>query len=90
MQMFSGQQGGHPALLMSLVSEVLVPRGQDRLPDQEKKRQLIIKALRRQKLKGLKVSRGDATIDNPPMRSDQPSAVVARSSNYQYQDYDKV
>ena len=93
MQIFSGQQGGHPALLMSLVGEVLgAKKVKIDYQIQEKKRQLIIPGIAQAEIEGIKgIKGGDATIDNPPLCvvTSHP-AVVARSSNYQYQDYDKV
>lgn len=92
-QIFSGQQGGHPALLMSFVSEVLGAK-KVRIDYQEQgnKRQLSIPGIAQAEIEGIQgIKGGEATIDNPPLCvvTSHP-AVVARSSNYQYQDYDKV
>ncbi|SFI38930.1 DUF1326 domain-containing protein [Nitrosomonas sp. Nm34] len=92
-QIFSGQQGGHPALLMSFVGEVLgAKKVKIDYQEQGNKRQLSIPGIAQAEIEGIQgIKGGDATIDNPPLCvvTSHP-AVVARSSNYQYQDYDKV
>jgi len=92
-QIFGGQQGGHPALLMSLVSEVLgAKKVRIDYQVQGNKRQLIIPGIAQAEIEGIQGIKGsDATIDNPSLCvvTSHP-AVVARSSNYQYQDYDKI
>tara|TARA_R110002073_G_scaffold333713_1_gene521768 strand:- start:1081 stop:1689 length:609 start_codon:yes stop_codon:yes gene_type:complete len=92
-QIFSGQQGGHPAILMSFVSEVLgIKKVKIDYQEQSNKRQLNIPEIAQAEIESIKGIKGsEATIDNPPLCV-VPShpAVVARSINYQYQDYDKV
>ncbi len=92
-QIFSGQQGGHPAILMSFVSEVLgIKKVKIDYQEQSNKRQLYIPEIAQAEIESIKGIKGsEATIDNPPLCV-VPShpAVVARSINYQYQDYDKV
>lgn len=92
-QIFGGQQGGHPAILMSFVSEVLGAK-KVRIDYQEdgNKRQLTIPGIAQAEIESIQGIKGsDATIDNPPLCvvTSHP-AVVARSINYQYEDYDKV
>lgn len=92
-QIFSGQQGGHPAILMSFVSKVLgIKKVRIDYQEQGNKRQLSIPGIAQAEIESIEgIKGGDATIDNPPLCvvTSHP-AVVARSSNYQYQDYDKV
>jgi hypothetical protein len=93
MQIFGGKQGGHPAILMSFVSEVLgAKRVRIDYQAQDNKRQLSIPDIAQAEIESIQgIGGGDATIENPPLCV-VPShpAVVARSSNYQYQDYDKT
>lgn len=92
-QIFGGQQGGHPAILMSFVSEVLgAKKVMIDYQEEGNKRQLIIPGIAQAEIEGIQGIKGsDATIDNPPLCvvTSHP-AVVARSINYQYEDYDKV
>ncbi|MCO6427409.1 DUF1326 domain-containing protein [Nitrosomonas communis] len=91
-QIFSGQQGGHPAILMSFVSEVLgATKIEIDYREEGNKRQLIIPGIAQAEIEGIQgIKGGEATINNPPLCvvTSHP-AVVARSINYQYQDYDK-
>ena len=93
MQIFGGKQGGHPAILMSFVSEVLgAKRVRIDYQAQDNKRQLSIPDIAQAEIESIQgIGGGDATIENPPLCV-VPShpAVVARSRNYQYQDYDKT
>ncbi|GJL71331.1 MAG: hypothetical protein NMNS01_05300 [Nitrosomonas sp.] len=92
-QIFSGKQGGHPAILMSFVSEVLgVKKVRIDFQVQGNKRQLRIPDIAQAEIESIQgIKGGDATIENPPLCvvTSHP-AVVARSKNYQYQDYDKA
>ena len=93
MQIFGGKQGGHPAILMSFVSEVLgAKKVRIDYRAQDNKRQLSIPDIAQAEIESIQgIGGGDATIENPPLCV-VPShpAVVARSNNYQYQDYDKA
>lgn len=92
-QIFGGKQGGHPAILMSFVSEVLgVKKVRIDFQVQGNKRQLRIPDIAQAEIESIQgIKGGDATIENPPLCvvTSHP-AVVARSKNYQYQDYDKA
>ncbi len=92
-QIFGGKQGGHPAILMSFVSEVLgAKKVRIDYQAQDNKRQLSIPGIAQAEIEGIQgIGGGEATIENPPLCV-VPShpAVVARSQNYEYQDYDKV
>lgn len=92
-QIFSGQHGGHPAFLMSFVSEIL---GSTKIEidyhEEGNKRRLIIPGIAQAEIEGIQgIKGGNATIDNPPLCvvTSHP-AVVARSTHYHYQDYDKA
>ncbi|MGZ8137062.1 MAG: DUF1326 domain-containing protein [Methylococcaceae bacterium] len=91
-QIFSGQQGGHPAILMSLVSEVLgVKKVKIDFQAHDNSRSLVIPEIGQIEIESIKgITGGEATISNPPLCvvSSHP-AVVARSKNYLYQDYGK-
>ena len=91
-QIFGGRQGGHPSILMSLVSEVLgVKKVRIDYQEEGNKRQLVIPGIAQAEIEAINGIRGgNATIDNPPLcvvTSDP--AVVSRSTRYEYQDYDK-
>jgi hypothetical protein len=92
-QIFAGKQGGHPAILMSFVSEVLgVKKVRIDFQAQGNKRQLRIPDIAQAEIESIQgIKGGDATIENPPLCvvTSHP-AVVARSKKYQYQDYDKA
>jgi hypothetical protein len=91
-QIFSGQQGGHPAILMSFVAEVLgIKKVQIDYREQGNSRQLTIPGIAQAEIESIQgITGGQATINNPPLCvvTSHPS-VVAKSKNYQYQDYDK-
>lgn len=92
-QIFGGKQGGHPAILMSFVSEVLgIKKVKIDFQVQGNKRQLRIPDIAQAEIESIQgIKGGDATIENPPLCV-VPShpAVVARSKKYQYTDYDKA
>jgi hypothetical protein len=92
-QIFAGKQGGHPAILMSFVSKVLgVKKVKIDYQEHENKRQLSIPDIAQMEIEGIQgIGGGEATIENPPLCvvPSHPS-VVARSSNFQYQDFDKA
>jgi len=91
-QIFSGQQGGHPAILMSFVSEVLgVKKVKIDYQEQGNSRCVIIPGIAQADIESIQGITGEqATINNPPLCvvTSHP-AIVAKSINYQYQDYDK-
>lgn len=91
-QIFGGKQGGHPAILMSFVSEILgVKKVKIDYQVQGDKRRLSIPDIAQAEIESIQgIGGGDATIENPPLCV-VPShpAVVARSNDYQYHDYDK-
>ncbi len=91
-QIFGGKQGGHLSILMSLVGEVLgIKKVKIDYQEQGSKRQLAIPEIAQADIEAIQgIKGGNATIDNPPLCvvTSHP-AVVARSANYQYQDYDK-
>lgn len=91
-QIFGGKQGGHPSILMSLVSEVLgVKRVRIDYKEEGNKRQLVIPEIAQAEIEAIPgIRSGQATINNPPLCvvTSHPT-VVARSTSYQYQDYDK-
>ena len=91
-QIFSGQSGGHLAVLMSFVGEVL---GIKKVPidyqEHDDNRRLTIPGITSIEIESIQgISGAPATIDNPPLCI-VPShpATVAKSSRYHYQDYDK-
>ena len=91
-QIFSGQSGGHLAVLMSFVGEVL---GIKKVPidyqEHDDNRRLTIPGITSIEIESIQgISGAPATIDNPPLCI-VPShpATVAKSSHYHYQDYDK-
>lgn len=91
-KIFSGKQGGHPALLMSFVSEVWgIKKVKIDYQIQDNKRQLTIPGIANMAVESIQgIKGGESTIDNPPLCvvKSHPS-VVARSQNYEYHDYDK-
>ena len=91
-QIFSGQQGGHPAILMSFVTEVLgMKRVKIDYQEQDGQRQLTIPNIAQAEIESIEgITGGQATINNPPLCvvTSHPT-VVARSKNYRYKDYDK-
>ncbi|MDO8335120.1 MAG: DUF1326 domain-containing protein [Nitrosomonas sp.] len=92
-QIFAGKQGGHPAILMSFVTEVWgIKRVKIDFKMQDNQRQLIIPDIAQATIESVQgIKGGDAAIDNPPLCV-VPShpAVVAKSRQYQYQDYDRA
>lgn len=91
-QIFSGQQGGHPAILMSFVGEVLgVKKVKIDYHVQGNRRQLNIPGIAQADIESIQGITGEqATINTPPLCvvTSHPT-IVAKSKNYQYQDYDK-
>jgi hypothetical protein len=91
-QIFSGKQGGHFAILMTFVSEVLgVKKVRMDYREEGNRRQLTIPGITQADIESIKgITGGEATINNPPLCvvTSHP-AVVARSRHYEYHDYDK-
>ena len=91
-QIFSGQQGGHPAILMSFVTEVLgMKRVKIDYQEQGGQRRLVIPDIAQAEIESIEgITGGQTTISNPPLCvvTSHPT-VVARSKNYRYKDYDK-
>ncbi len=91
-QIFAGKQGGHPAILMSFVTEVLgVKKVKIDYRENGNKRELTIPDIAQAEIESIQgIGGGDSTVNNPPLCV-VPShpAVVAKSNRYQYQDYDK-
>lgn len=92
-QIYAGKLGGHPAILMSFVTEVWgIKRVKIDFKMQGNQRRLIIPDIAQATIESIQgIKGGDATIDNPPLCvvSSHPT-VVAKSSQYQYQDYDNA
>ena len=91
-QIFSGQQGGHLAILMSFVSEVLgIKRVKIDYQEDGKKRRMSIPGIAQAEIESIQGITGEESmISNPPLCvvSSHP-AIVAKSNQYQYQDFDK-
>lgn len=89
-QIFSGQAGGHPQILMSFVSEVLgIQRVQIDYDADNNNRRLSIPGIAQAEIESIRGIRGgDSTIMNPPLCVvASHGSVVARSKQYHYQDY---
>ncbi len=91
-RIFSGQQGGHPAILMSFVSEVTgIRKVKIDYQEEGNRRRLSIPGVAQAEIEAIQGITGEtATINNPPLCvvSSHPST-VAKSLQYRYQDYDK-
>ena len=91
-QIFAGKQGGHPAILMSFVTEVLgVKKVKIDYQENGNKRQLNIPGIAQAEIESIQgIGGGDSTVNNPPLCVvPSHSSVVAKSNKYEYQDYDK-
>lgn len=91
-QIFSGQQGGHLAILMSFVSEVLgIQKVKINYKEDGNTRFMSIPDIAQAEVEGIQgITGAESTISNPPLCvvSSHPST-VAKSKQYSYQDYDK-
>lgn len=91
-QIFSGQQDGHLAILMSFVSEVLgIKKVKIDYKEDGNKRFMSIPGIAQAEIESIQGITGhESSISNPPLCvvSSHPS-IVAKSSQYQYQDFDK-
>ncbi len=90
-EIYSGQLGGHPSILMSFVGEVLGIK-KVRIDFQElgDRRSLIIPEIAQVEIESIEgISGGLAKIENPPLCiAPSHPVTVARSKHYQYHDYD--
>jgi hypothetical protein len=89
-QIFSGQAGGHPEILMSFVGRVLgIQKVKIEFQAENNQRKLIIPNIAQAEISGIQgISGGNATINNPPLCVvPSHAANVARSKHYQYRDY---
>jgi hypothetical protein len=91
-QIFSGQQGGHLAILMSFVDEVLgIQKVKIDYREDGNKRFMSIPGIAQAEIEAIQgITGAESSINNPPLCvvSSHPST-VAKSKQYQYQDYDK-
>ena len=91
-QIFSGKQGGHPALLMSFVTDVWgIKKTRIDYHAQGNQREMTIPGIANMAVESIQgIKGGNATIDNPPLCvvASHPST-VARSIRYEYNDYGK-
>ncbi len=91
-QIFSGQQGGHLAILMSFVGEVLgVQKVRIDYREEADRRSVSIPGIAQVEIESISgITGAQSTISNPPLCvvSSHPS-VVAKSKHYEYTDYDK-
>ncbi|MCK5869345.1 hypothetical protein BMR07_11675 [Methylococcaceae bacterium CS1] len=91
-QIFSGQQGGHLAILMSFVSDVLgIKKVKIDYQEDGNKRFMSIPGIAQAEIEGIQgITGAESSISNPPLCvvSSHPST-VAKSRQYQYQDFDK-
>ena len=91
-QIFSGQQGGHLAILMSFVSDVLgIKKVKIDYHEDGNKRLMSIPGIAQAEIEAIQgITGAESSISNPPLCivSSHPST-VAKSKQYQYQDYDK-
>ena len=89
-RIFSGQDGGHPKILMSFVDQVLgIKKVRIDYLEDGNKRQLAIPGIAQAEIESIQgITGGQASIENPPLCivPGQP-AIVARSNQYRYQDF---
>lgn len=91
-EIFSGQHGGHLAVLMTFVGEVLgVKKAKIDYVEKDEHRHVIIDKVAEVEIKAINgISGGHSTISNPPLCVvNSHPATVAESTRYRYQDYDK-
>lgn len=91
-QIFSGQQGGHLEILMSFVTEVLgIKKVKIDYREEGNKRFMSIPGIAQAEIESIQGITGEQSIiNNPPLYvvSSHPTT-VAKSKQYQYQDFDK-
>ncbi|MGR9114144.1 MAG: DUF1326 domain-containing protein [Gammaproteobacteria bacterium] len=89
-EIFSGQAGGHPQILMSFVSEVLgIKKAKIEFHATPNNRRLSIPDIAQAEIESIQGIRGnEATIMNPPLCVvSSHASIVARSKHYRYNDY---
>ncbi len=90
-QIFSGRQGGHLQILMSFVTTVLgIKKVKIDYKEDSNKRFLSIPGIAQAEIESIQGITGEQSlISNPPLCivTSHPS-IVAKSRQYQYQDYD--
>ncbi len=87
---FSGQAGGHPAVLASFVGEIMGAKSVPmRYQDDGKKRSLVIPGIVDAEIEALEGQGGQAmTIENHPLCiAPGKPATVARSKHFRFSDY---
>ncbi|SEN07626.1 DUF1326 domain-containing protein [Nitrosomonas marina] len=91
-EIYSGRHGGHPAVLMSFVTEIWgIRKVKIDYCARGNQRELSIPGIAEMAVESIQgIQDGEATIENPPLCvvASHP-AVVARSSNYAYHDFNK-
>lgn len=90
-QIFSGQQGGHPSILMSFVGDVLGMKKVKIEYQQDNNRCVMMTPdIAQAEIESIQGLREQATINNLPrcVVTRHPS-IVAKSKNYRYRDYNK-
>lgn len=91
-EIFSGQHGGHLAVLMSFVGEVLgVKKADIRYIEKDEERQMLIDDVADVGIKAIHGLNGElSTVSNTPLCvvTSHPTT-VATSTHYRYQDYGK-
>jgi len=91
-QIFSGQQGGHLEILMSFVSEVLgVKKTKIEYREESNKRFMSIPNIAQAEIEAIHgITGAESKISTPPLCVvSSHASIVAKSKNYQYQDFDK-
>jgi len=89
-QIFSGQSGGHPAILGSFIGEVL---GVKSVPieyqAEGKRRSIRIPDIAEADIEAITDANGNlVTLSNPPLQlSPEPTQVISRSKRLSYRDY---
>jgi len=91
-QIFSGQRGGHLAILMGFVSEVLgVQQVKIDYKEEGNKRWMSIPGIAQAEIESIQgITGAESSICNPPLCVvSSHASIVAKSNQYQYQDFDK-
>ena len=89
-QIFGGQAGGHPKILMSFVGEILgVQKVQINYQANQNNRRLSIPGIAQAEIEGIQgISGQKAAITNPPLCVvPSHASIVARSKHYRYADH---
>ncbi len=91
-QIFGGQQGGHLAILMTFVSEVLgIRKVKIDYQEQRNNRFMSIPGIAQAEIESIQGFSGtESSVSNPPLCVvSSHASTVARSKQYRYSDYDK-